>query len=86
MFEGELRQNPIEWENHLFKEKIRSRNKNKKTASLVDAVGTMKVCIYHCRKLCAKLYIDKYHIIITAVQTVYERIQRMERNSKIEIM
>ena len=82
-------QNPIEWENHLFKEKIRSRNKNKKTASLVDAVETMKVCIYDCRKMCAKLYIEKDHIyiyIITAVQTVYKRIQGMERNSKIEIM
>ena len=55
-------QNPIEWENHLFKEKIRSRNKNKKTASLVDAVETMKVCIYDCRKMCAKLYIEKDHI------------------------
>ena len=57
-------ENPIEWENHLFKEKIRSRNKNKKTASLVDAVETMKVCIYDCRKMCAKLYIEKDHIYI----------------------
>ena len=65
--------NPIEWEKHLFKEKFRSRNKSKKTASLVDAVETMKVCIYDCRKMCAKLYIEKDHIYIYILLPPYKQ-------------
>ena len=33
--------NPIEWQNHLLKEKITSRNKNQKSASLIDAVESL---------------------------------------------
>ena len=39
---GDYWQNSIEWQNHLVKEEIKSRNKNKKTASLIDFTETMK--------------------------------------------
>lgn len=55
-------QNIIEWQNHLVKEEIRSRNKKVKTSSLIDAIETMKACTYECPKMRAKLYIKKHHI------------------------
>ena len=39
---GDYWQNPIEWQNHLFEEETRLRNKNEITASLIDAIKAMK--------------------------------------------
>ena len=39
---GDYLQNPIEWQNHLVKEKIRSKNKNEKTASLIEVIEAVK--------------------------------------------
>ena len=70
---GSYWQNLIEWRIHLVKEKIRSRNKNEKTASLIDAIEAMKEqYLRMCKDACKAIHGEGPYIV-TTVQTIYKR-------------
>ena len=80
---GDYWQNPIEWQNHLVKEEIRSRNKSEKTASLIDAIEAMKAQYLRMYKdVCKAVYGEGPYILSPPYKQFVKRYEEWRESSK----
>ena len=76
-------QNIIEWQNHLVKEEIRSRNKKVKTASLIDAIETMKAWYLRmCINVCKAVYGEGPYILSPPYKQFVKGYEEWRESSK----